>query len=93
MAGEVICDLCKLLFCGEILCDALDELGHQEEAVSVARVELGQVILYITSVAELRILLERGSGSGFHVDVNSDPGPALCILTYPQVGKIKLHKP
>jgi hypothetical protein len=56
MAGEVVCDLCKLLFCGEILCDALDELGHQEEAVSVARVELGQVILYITSVAELGIL-------------------------------------
>jgi hypothetical protein len=56
MAGEVVCDLCKLLFCGEILCDALDELGHQEEAVSVARVELGQVILYINSVAELRIL-------------------------------------
>jgi hypothetical protein len=46
MAGEVVCDLCKFLFCGEILCDALDELGHQEEAVSVARVELGQVILY-----------------------------------------------
>ena len=56
MAGEVICDLCKLLFCGEILCDALYELGHQEEAVSIACVELGQVILYITSVAELRIL-------------------------------------
>ncbi len=56
MAGEVVCDLSKLLFCGEILCDALDKLGHQEEAVSVARVELGQVILYITSVAELGIL-------------------------------------
>jgi hypothetical protein len=69
MAGEVICDLCKLLFCGEILCDALYELGHQEEAVSIACVELGQVILYITSVAELRILF-----------LNANPDPAFTLM-------------
>jgi len=45
MAGKVLCDLGERLLGGEILRHALDELRHEEEAVSVARVELRQVIL------------------------------------------------
>ncbi len=68
MVGEVVCDLSKLLFCGEILCDALDELGHQEEAVSIARVELGQVILNNQCC---------GAQNSF---LNADPDPAFTLM-------------
>lgn len=45
MGGEVLSDLGEGLFGGEVLRDTLDELGHEEEAVAVAAVEVGQVIL------------------------------------------------
>ena len=42
---KVLGDLCERLLGGEVLCDTLDELGHEEEAVAVAVVEVGQVLL------------------------------------------------